>query len=64
MNGEGKVALIVGVPGQQTMRDRATGFKEALVSAPGIELVAEQPANSERAPAMTVMETYYKLTPT
>jgi len=63
LNGEGKVALIVGVPGQQTMRDRATGFKEALVSAPGIELVAEQPANSERALAMTVMENILQANP-
>lgn len=56
LNGKGKVGLILGVPGQQTMRDRADGFKEALKAAPKIELVAEQPANSERALAMTVME--------
>lgn len=54
--GEGKVALITGVPGQQTHRDRNAGFKEALKSGAGIELVAEQPANSESALAMTVME--------
>ncbi|TYP47896.1 sugar ABC transporter substrate-binding protein [Thermosediminibacter litoriperuensis] len=56
LNGKGKVGLILGVPGQQTMRDRADGFKEAIKAAPDIKLVAEQPANSERALAMTVME--------
>lgn len=56
LNGKGKVALITGVPGQQTHRDRAAGFKEELAKAPGIKLVAEQPANSESGLAMTVME--------
>ncbi|MCR4431910.1 MAG: sugar ABC transporter substrate-binding protein [Tepidanaerobacteraceae bacterium] len=63
LNGKGKVALIVGVPGQQTMRDRAAGFKEALAGAPDIKLVAEQPANSERALAMTVMENILQANP-
>jgi ribose transport system substrate-binding protein len=63
LGGKGKVALIVGVPGQQTMRDRAEGFKEALAGAPDIELVAEQPANSERALAMTVMENILQANP-
>jgi len=63
LNGKGKVALIVGVPGQQTMRDRASGFKEAIATAPEIQLVAEQPANSERALAMTVMENILQANP-
>jgi ABC-type sugar transport system substrate-binding protein len=32
------------------------GFREAIHDAPGIECVAVQPANSERALAMSVME--------
>lgn len=63
LNGKGKVALIVGVPGQQTMRDRASGFKEAIATAPEIQIVAEQPANSERALAMTVMENILQANP-
>jgi ribose transport system substrate-binding protein len=54
--GQGAVALIHGVPGNQSQDDRAAGFEEALKQAPGIQLVAKQPANSERALGMTVME--------
>ncbi len=49
-----KVAMITGVPGQQTMRDRADGFKEAIEGK--LDLVDEQPADSDPAKAMTVME--------
>lgn len=56
LNGKGKVALITGVMGHQTMQDRIDGCKEALAAYPGIEIVAMQPANSERALAMTVVE--------
>ena len=52
-----KVALITGVPGQQTMRDRADGFKEALAGS-DINLVDEQPADSDPGKAMAVMENY------
>ena len=54
--GQGSVALIHGVPGNQSQDDRAAGFEEALKQAPGIRVVARQPANSERALGMTVME--------
>ena len=54
--GTGKVALISGVPGNQSQDDRAEGFVTALAQHPGIQLVARQPANSERSLGMTVME--------
>lgn len=54
--GAGSVALVHGVPGNQSQDDRAAGFEEALRQAAGIQLVARQPANSERALGMTVME--------
>jgi ribose transport system substrate-binding protein len=54
--GQGGVALIHGVPGNQSQDDRADGFEAALREAGGIQLVAKQPANSERALGMTVME--------
>ncbi|OAS89274.1 MULTISPECIES: sugar ABC transporter substrate-binding protein [Metabacillus] len=50
-----KVALIGGVLGSQTHRDRLDGAKEALVAA-GMEVVAEQPADSDKSKAMNVME--------
>ena len=54
--GSGKVALIHGVPGNQSQDDRAAGFLETLGTVPGLQLVARQPANSERSLGLTVME--------
>lgn len=56
IGGKGKVAVIRGVLGVATQEDRLTGFKEAIAKAPGVELVAVQPANSERALGMGTME--------
>ena len=56
LDGKGKVALVTGVMGHQTMMDRINGCKEVLEKHPGISIVAMQPANSERAMAMTVVE--------
>lgn len=54
--GTGKVALIHGVPGNQSQDDRAAGFSEAIAAAPALQVVARQPANSERSLGLTVME--------
>lgn len=56
LGGKGKVAVIRGILGVQTHEDRLAGFREAIRDAPGIACVAVQPANSERALAMSVME--------
>lgn len=56
LGGKGRVAVIRGILGIQTHEDRLAGFQEALREAPGIENVAVQPANSERALGMSVME--------
>ncbi len=56
LNGRGRVALLTGIPGVETHQSRAAGFREALAAAPGVLIVAEQPANSERALAMSVTE--------
>jgi ribose transport system substrate-binding protein len=56
MNGKGKVALITGVPSQQTHRDRSEGFKEVLAKYPGINLVAEYPAYSDFTIAISITE--------
>lgn len=52
--GEGEVVMITGVPGVQTMRDRAQGFKDNLD--PALKLVDDQPADSDSGKAMNVME--------
>jgi ribose transport system substrate-binding protein len=56
IGGKGKVAVIRGVLGVATQEDRLAGFRDAIGKAPGVECVAVQPANSERALGMTVME--------
>lgn len=56
LSGKGQVAVIRGMPGVATHEDRLAGFEEALAGTPAIELVTVQPANSERALGMAVME--------
>jgi ribose transport system substrate-binding protein len=56
VGGKGKVAVIRGILGVMTHEDRLAGFRDGIRDAPGIECVAVQPANSERALAMSVME--------
>jgi ribose transport system substrate-binding protein len=56
LGGKGKVAVIRGILGIRTHDDRLAGFRDAIATAPGIELVTVQPANSERALGMSVME--------
>lgn len=54
--GTGKIAVISGVPGNQSQDDRAAGFLETIATVPGLEVVSRQPANSERSLGLTVME--------
>jgi len=56
LKGKGKIATIRGVPGVETHEARLAGFRAGIAAAPGLEIVVDQPANSERALAMTVME--------
>jgi ribose transport system substrate-binding protein len=48
--------VIRGILGIRTHDDRLAGFRDAIAAAPGIEIVTVQPANSERALGMSVME--------
>lgn len=56
LGGKGRVAVVRGMLGVVTHEDRLAGFRDALAQAPGIRLVTVQPANSERALAMSVTE--------
>ena len=56
IGGRGKVAVIRGVLGVATQEDRLAGFLDVIQKVPGIHFVGAQPANSERALGMTVME--------
>lgn len=52
----GEVGLITGVMGHQTHIDRVQGAIDQIKAQPNIKIVSQQPANSERALGMTVME--------
>jgi ribose transport system substrate-binding protein len=54
--GSGKIAVISRVPGNQSQDDRAAGFLETIATVPALQVVARQPANSERSLGLTVME--------
>ena len=56
LGGRGKVAIVRGILGVTSHEDRVAGFQQAIAQAPGIQIVTIQPANSERASALTVME--------
>jgi ribose transport system substrate-binding protein len=59
---KGKVYLLLGVPGLHTT-ERSAGFLEAVQAHPGIEVVAQTPANWERQQAMNVASAALKATP-
>lgn len=52
----GEVAVISGVPGNESQDARAKGFLDEIAKTPGIKVVAQQPGNSERQLGLTVME--------
>lgn len=56
LNGKGKVIHIDGVPAAITAQQRKKGFERAMKETPGIELLASQPAQYRRLPAVQVME--------
>lgn len=56
LGGKGKVAVIRGILGVATHEDRLAGFQAGIAGVAGINLAAVQPANSERALGMSVME--------
>lgn len=56
LGGHGQVAIIEGISGHETADQRRFGFLDGLKAYPGIEVVASQTANWERARAYTVAE--------
>jgi ribose transport system substrate-binding protein len=59
---KGKVYLLLGIPGVHTT-ERSAGFVDAIKAHPGIEVVAQTPANWERQQAMNVALAALKATP-
>lgn len=56
--GKGKVIMIHGYMGQAAQIQRAEGAKEILDSTPGLELIAEQSGQWDRAKSMSLMENW------
>ncbi|GIV76916.1 MAG: D-ribose ABC transporter substrate-binding protein [Litorilinea sp.] len=64
LGGEGKVVELEGIPGTSAARDRGQGFNEYMSeSCPGVEIVARQTANFNRAEGLTVFENILQAQP-
>jgi ribose transport system substrate-binding protein len=56
LGGNGRVAVIEGIPGHETGDSRLRGFRDAVARHPGIQIVSSQTANWERDQAFNVMQ--------
>lgn len=56
LNGKGKVAELQGIVGTSAARDRGKGFHDVIDRQPNIKVVAQQPADFDRAKGLSVME--------
>jgi ABC-type sugar transport system substrate-binding protein len=52
---KGKVVILQGVAGTSASRDRGQGFTEGIKAYPGIQVVAQQPADFDRTKGLDVM---------
>lgn len=55
-NGQARVGILEGIPGHETGDSRLRGFRDAVAKAPGITVVASQPANWERDQGFNVFQ--------
>jgi ribose transport system substrate-binding protein len=63
LGGRGNVAILEGIPGHETGDARLRGFREAVAKAPGIKVVASQPANWERDQGFNVFQNMLQANP-
>lgn len=63
LGGRGKVAVLEGIPGHETGDARLAGFHEALKEQSGIEVIASQTANWERALGYNVFQNLLQSNP-
>jgi ribose transport system substrate-binding protein len=54
--GKARVGILEGIPGHETGDSRLRGFRDALEHAPGVTIVASQPANWERDQGFNVFQ--------
>ncbi|MEV5706267.1 substrate-binding domain-containing protein [Actinoallomurus sp. NPDC052274] len=55
LGGKGKVAVLQGTAGTSAANDRQKGFTEGIKAFPGIQVVAQQPADFDRTKGLDVM---------
>ena len=55
-SGKARVGILEGIPGHETGDSRLRGFRDAVAKAPGITIVASQPANWERDQGFNVFQ--------
>ncbi|MFJ8792927.1 substrate-binding domain-containing protein [Streptomyces sp. NPDC102462] len=55
LGGNGKIVILQGQAGTSAARERAAGFAAGLKSYPGIQVVAQQPADFDRTKGLDVM---------
>lgn len=63
LGGRGSVAVLEGIAGHETGDARLRGFREAIAKAPGIKIVASQPANWERDQGFNVFQNILQANP-
>lgn len=56
LGGQGKVAILEGIPGHETGDARLSGFHQVIANSPGIEIIASQTANWERDQGFNVFQ--------
>jgi ribose transport system substrate-binding protein len=56
LGGRGNLVELEGIPGSSAARERGDGFEEVVKDDPNVKVVAEQPANFDRAKGLSVME--------
>ncbi|MFB7930920.1 substrate-binding domain-containing protein [Streptomyces sp. NPDC056039] len=55
LGGKGKIVILQGQAGTSAARERAAGFEKGLKAFPGIQVVAQQPADFDRTKGLDVM---------
>ncbi|MFE4969848.1 substrate-binding domain-containing protein [Streptomyces sp. NPDC056660] len=55
LGGDGKIVILQGQAGTSAARERALGFANGLKAYPGIQVVAQQPADFDRTKGLDVM---------
>ncbi len=56
LNGKGKIIILEGAPGATNAKERGEGIAQALKNYPGVEVLASQTANWNRAQGMQITE--------